>query len=789
MRRAGSIHIIVLGIITIFTMMGCNKGSNETVDSQKAVTTQAEKYDATIRWTPYGIPHVKANDWGSLGYGFAYAVAEDAICVLAEEIVTVNGERAKFFGPANNNVESDAFNKALLNQAALDHSLEGQRSELVELSNGYVEGYNRYLADHKGKLPGSCNGKPWVRPMTQDDMTRIGIGVGIRYGLGYFMEQIVNATPPETTATSASKSPVQKSDPATALLPDRNQMGSNAYALGKSVTANGRGMLLGNPHYPWQGPSRFHMAHLTIPGELNVMGVGLYTTSIIALGFTEFVAWSHTVSSALRFTIFELSLVEGNPLAYRYGNETRNLVPSKISIEVQGKDGNLITVDRTIYMSHYGPLIESKDTPWTLKHAYVIKDVNYKNNRSGEQYYRIMRAKSIEDIADALKKVQGVAWVNTIAADRHGTAFYGDLSAIPNVDKKLIDTCKSANVERISGRPMVVLDGSRPDCGWQVDEGAVAPGIMPPTKLPSLSTDSYVTNSNDSYWLSNPDERLEGYSPIIGNEGTTRSLRTRAGLKFIEEVLSSDGTNKFTPEILQDIMYNHRNYGAEIFLDDVLTICKEEPKEVKTKDTEVDVGKACGILESWDRRQDLESRGAQIYTEFWRHARSIENLFAVPFDINDPVNTPRGIKKTDTNVRKRVMDALGNAVKTLKDGGIPLDAPWGEVQFVVRNGEKIGIPGGLGDMGMFSNIYAPFKKGEGYTPVVTGNSYIQVVTWDDTGNPDVRAILTYSQSPELESPHYADQTRLYSKGQWIKLPFTEEQITQKQVKSIRLMSQ
>ncbi len=92
-------------------------------------------------------------------------------------------------------------------------------------------------------------------------------------------------------------------------------------------------------------------------------------------------------------------------------------------------------------------------------------------------------------------------------------------------------------------------------------------------------------------------------------------------------------------------------------------------------------------------------------------------------------------------------------------------------------------------MGMFSNIYAPFKKGEGYTPVVTGNSYIQVVTWDDTGNPDVRAILTYSQSPELESPYYADQTRLYSKGQWIKLPFTEEQIIQKQVKSIRLMSQ
>jgi len=95
----------------------------------------------------------------------------------------------------------------------------------------------------------------------------------------------------------------------------------------------------------------------------------------------------------------------------------------------------------------------------------------------------------------------------------------------------------------------------------------------------------------------------------------------------------------------------------------------------------------------------------------------------------------------------------------------------------------------MGSIGLFSNIFAPFKKGEGYTPVLTGNSYIQVVTWDAAGIPDVRAILTYSQSSDPESPHYADQTRLYSRGQWIKLPFAEEQIKQHQVRSIRLTSQ
>ena len=189
-----------------------------------------------------------------------------------------------------------------------------------------------------------------------------------------------------------------------------------------------------------------------------------------------------------------------------------------------------------------------------------------------------------------------------------------------------------------------------------------------------------------------------------------------------------------------------------------------------------DVSKACQVLSAWDRRQDLDSRGAQVYSEFWRRAARIEDLYAVPFDPGDPVNTPSGLNRKNKVVRKAIMTALAGAVKALKDADIPLDAPWGEVQYSMDNGEKIGIPGGSGSSGMFSNISAPLTKGKGYTPIVAGNGYIQVVTWDDDGNPDASAVLTYSQSQQPKSPHFADQTRLYSKGEWVKLPFTEEQI-------------
>jgi acyl-homoserine-lactone acylase len=64
----------------------------------------------------------------------------------------------------------------------------------------------------------------------------------------------------------------------------------------------------------------------------------------------------------------------------------------------------------------------------------------------------------------------------------------------------------------------------------------------------------------------------------------------------------------------------------------------------------------------------------------------------------------------------------------------------------------------------------------GYTPIVAGNSYIQSVTWNDDGSPSARAILTYSQSPEPDSEYYADQTKIYSRSEWIEMPFTDEQV-------------
>jgi acyl-homoserine-lactone acylase len=715
--------------------------------------SDSTKETINVRWTEHGIPHITAQTWEGLGFGFAHSVAQNGVCVLAKELVTVNGELSKYFGAENGNVNSDAFHRALLNDAKIDEYLAASSADSNAMDSGYARGYNRYIDTHADQLPASCAGAEWVKPIDERDLARLAIGVGIRYGLGRVTDQIATATPNQAIA---SLKPID-------LSLDVEKIGSNAYAFGSELTDTGRGILLGNPHYPWQGPSRFHMAHLTLPGEIDFMGVGLIATPRLAIGFNETIAWSHTVSTALRFTFFRLDLVPGNPMLYLVGDQERPIEGIKVAVETATGIEN-----RTVYLTHLGPVVAGPSTPWNDKHVYVMRDVNYENYRSGDQYAAMQRATDVTQLKQALADHQGAAFVNTIAADKAGGALYADMSAIPNVSVDLIARCA---VDQSAGTRITTLNGSDPSCDWQIDESAAAPGLMPPSQQPNLITTTYAGNSNDSYWLSNPSMRLEGYSPIIGDENAQRTLRTRSGLKFVEEVLNAG--EKFDQATVENLLFTHRHYGAELFLDEVLEVCADDPT----------LAEACAVLANWDRRQTVESRGAHIFNEFFAETNQLSAHYAVPFDNADPVHTPRGLKVSETATREAIVTALHVAVDRITDAGIALDARWGDVQFEIRNGEKIGIPGGDGRAGMFSVISARFDGDNGgYTPIVTGNSYIQSVTWNEDGSPSARAILTYSQSPEPDSPFYADQTKIYSQSQWIEMPFTDEQIATKMVR-------
>ena len=747
-----------------------------------AAAPAAHAVDVTIRRTAHGIPHVYARDFTSLTYGYAYAFAQDNLCQIADSYVTVGAQRSRFFGPDNswrfegngatvNNLNSDFYYQRINDTKVVEKLLAqpppaGPLPEIKDGVRGYVAGYNAYLRDTGvDKLPDpTCRGKPWVRPIDEMDVYRRFYQLASLASQGVAIDGIAGAAPLAGGAPAASAAQLA---PAFAQLAD---IGSNAYGLGRAATDNGRGMVLGNPHFPWQGAERFYQAQLTIPGKLDVSGASLFGVPLILIGTTRGLAWSHTVSTARRFTPYEEKLVPGSPTSYMYDGKVEQMKADKVTVQLPGGDRT-----RTLYSTRHGPVFVSllglPLFPWTATSAYAMGDANAANFRYLNHFLEVDRAQSVRALDAIERRYQGIPWVNTIAADSKGEAYYADIGSIPNVSNAKASACNTVlGTQTLSLLGIPILDGSRAACDWDNDTDAVAPGIFGPSHLPSLFRDDYVTNSNDSYWLSNPAHPLEGFARIIGDERTTRTLRTRLGLKMA-------AGRKFSLKDLTDTVFNDRQYGGELLAGELAAYCRSHPT-LSGASGPVDVAAACPVLERWGRTDTLDDPGAVLFRRWASRALAsvggvISNptVFRVAFDPADPVNTPRGLNTDNPQVGQ----ALADAVKELRDFGIPLEATWRRYQTVTRNGERIPIHGGPGTLGVFNAINVGSFGKDGYTNVPHGSSYVQAVQLTG-GCPNARTILTYSQSVNPRSPYFADQTKMYSRRAWNPMRFCPKEI-------------
>ncbi|MFN3514585.1 MAG: penicillin acylase family protein [Phenylobacterium sp.] len=738
----------------------------------------AAGYQAEIVRTKYGVPHVTAPDFGGLGYGQAYAYAQDNLCLIADKIVTVNGERSKHFGSAATttvafqdipNPESDAFFRAHLEIEPLRAGFAQASADYRALVEGYVAGFNRYLKDTPpGERPAACRDAAWVRPITVDDMLRLNEERMIQASGGAWLRQTNAAAPPAAASKAA-----ELGLPTEALA---FGLGSNGWAFGRDVTENRSGLLLGNPHFPWETTNRFYEIHLTIPGRYDAMGVTIAGAPGMSIGFNKDVAWTHTVSTDRHFTLFELALDPADPTAYFVDGQRHAMGRRTVTVETpEGPQA------RTYYTSIYGPLVVMPQAglAWTSEKAYALKDANKANTRSGDTWLRIATARSVEEVRTAISETLGIPWVNTIAADRAGRALYADITATPNVTAEKLAACApSPAAARLAAASRIyVLDGSRAACDWEAAAGTPDPGLMPAAAMPSLVRTDYVQNSNDSYWLSNGRAPMAAAAPIVGPTGIAQNLRTRSGLMEIERRLAGeDGLpgRKFDAAKVKTLLFWNKVLAADLYLDDALTLCRAAP-QVRREDGRIpNVGPARETLARWDRRVDADSHGAHLFYEFWRNAEKIPEVFAVPFDPADPVGTPRGLK-TDEASAAKILEAMAAAVDTLQAQNMALDARWGDVHFAVRGEAKIPVHGGEGSHGVLNAQQARFNPAAaGYVPY-HGSSYIQVVTFDRAG-PVADAVLSYSQSTDPASPYYGDQTRLYAEEGWHRLPFHRKDI-------------
>jgi acyl-homoserine-lactone acylase len=410
---------------------------------------------------------------------------------------------------------------------------------------------------------------------------------------------------------------------------------------------------------------------------------------------------------------------------------------------------------------------------WTATTAFAYADAAATNVQSLDTWLAIDRARSAPGVLRGLRRWQGIPWNDTLVADRDGGALYADIRVAPDVSDALANRCRVGTGEgSFEATGLAVLDGSRSGCRWGSDARAVEPGRLAPARQPHLFRRDYVTNSNDSYWLSNPHQPLEGFPRIAGDERTQRSLRTRIGLLMTQaRVDGTDGLGPagFTRADMEQLVFSNRQYAGELTRDSLAATCRALPGGLAptSQGPPVAVGAACDVLAGWDLRENLDSRGAILFRRFWDNlyqGNEPESWWGHPFDPADPLNTPNALDTAQPGIPV----ALGNAIADLNQANVPLDATVGDVQHVVRGGLRIPIHGGPGDPhGQFNAIESQFVPGQGFGEVAGGSSYVQVVTWNDGPCPDAATILTYSQSANPRSAYFADQGPLFSRKQWV----------------------
>ncbi len=502
--------------------------------------SDAAGYAATIVRTAYGIPHITAASFGSLGFGYGFALASDDLCTVANGYITVEGARSRYFDPGGSvpdtvtpvsNQDSDVFWQSVIGRRVIPGLLAVRGGpgaigpQVRQLIAGYVAGYNRYLASAGGPagVPDqTCRGKPWVKPITTLDAYLL-----VYQAIEFSMQQEVN---PGAIATAHLPAGAAAALMPAAVLARTGQgrsaakapegIGSNGIAIGSAGTRNHRaGMLLGNPHFLWDGPERFYQVQLTIPGTLNVEGATFYGIPLVIVGFTATMAWTLTSTPSPAVVPYQLTLVPGHPTEYVVDGKAEAMTSQPVTVQERSPAGTLASFHDTVYYSRYGPVIDELrqgGLPWTASTAFTLTDVNSSNFRFLNTLLATDESGSVPAELTVLKKYEGLPWMDVLAADSAGHAAYADIGAIPHISDAELASCDTplgATAFKLYGLP--VLDGSRSSCALGTNADSAAPGIFGPAEEPVLRRGDFVANSNDSYWMTNPAHPLTGFPAVI----------------------------------------------------------------------------------------------------------------------------------------------------------------------------------------------------------------------------------------------------------------------------------
>ncbi len=657
--------------------------------------TVKEPTATQIAWDSWGVPHITANNIEELFFAQGWAQMHNHANLILELYGSSRGKGAEYWGESK--LQNDLLVHTLGFAELADEWESKQDPEIKSIYKSFVEGLNAYASAH----PEAIDEKnKVVLPLTTKDMNMHSMYVIFTRFIG-----------------GNDLGRVQQ-------WPD---MGSNTYAIAPKRSASGNAMLVQNPHLPWWQEFLFFESHLNL-NDKNMYGSTLVGFPGIAIGFNEYLGWSHTDNTIDNADTYELELKDGG---YVMDGKRKEFEESSKIIRIKQDDGTMVDKEIPLLKTVHGPVVNK-----TEDKVLALRMVGLDKPNMFLQWWRMINSSTFNEFEDALKMAQIPFW-NVMYADKSGEIFYLFNGLVPKRTEDSWDYWDR-----------IIPGGKSADVWTEVHDYADLPKVKNPEG-------GWLQNANDPPWTStipmslNPDDYPGYMAPQSMPFRPQRSARM-----LIED-------ESITFDELVDYKLSTRLEFADRILDDLFEAVAASDSE-KAKQAKV-------VLEHWDREADADSKGMLLFYSWARKFNVWRNSnYSKQWSLDAPNTTPDGLADP-----VRAVKLLEETANELESKYGRLDTPWGDYYRINYNGKDLPANGIDGSMGVF-RVAWPGGADEDHMYVGGGDSWVGVIEFGDKVN--AKVLLSYGNATQKDSPHNGDQLELFSKKELRDAWFTKEQV-------------
>jgi len=504
-------------------------------------------------------------------------------------------------------------------------------------------------------------------------------------------------------------------------------LGSNTYAVAPKRSASGNAMLVQNPHLPWYKEFLFFELHLNLDGK-NMYGSTLVGIPGIAIGFNDNLGWSHTNNTIDNADTYELELKDGD---YILDGEGREFEKSSKNINIKQDDGSLLAREIPLMKTVHGPVVNK-----TEEKVLALRLAGLDRPNGILQWWRMINSSDFHEFETALKMEQMPFW-NVMYADKSGEIFYLFNGLVPK---------RSSGDWDYWSR---IIPGGKSTDVWTE--------IHPYTDLPKVKNPEtgWLQNSNDPPWTStipmaiNPDDYPSYMAPKFMSFRPQRAAR----MMLEDESITFD-------ELVDYKLSTHLEFADRILDDLFIAVDKSNSEKAKA---------AKGVLETWDRKAEVDSKGMVLFYNWARKFHVWQNSnYEVGWDMDNPNTTPDGLSDP-----ARAVQLLEDAAYEIETKFGRLDVPWGDYYRIRYNGKDLPANGIDGSMGVY-RVSSPGGADDEHMYVGGGDSWVGIIEFGEEVK--AKVLLSYGNASQKDSPHNGDQLELYSRKELRDAWFTKAEV-------------